>query len=274
VARFLYQQARDQLLRLPQVYAAFPQKQAVEIDEVLNLMHVHGLIRATFQHDAFQLNPAGVMAVNDGSVVELCLGLPYIVQRAGPATVHIIVRAAEGETGGSGFFSADYSGWIVTAAHNLRGKQLVRIEDSDRKVIPHGEARILLGPVDLDLGLVKCEQPLGVIPIPIEWRPEVIRPPQELLILGYPPYPRHLAALHHSRAELHAVTRLFNGNRDSMIISSVTRPGFSGGPVLSDRGFAIGVVEQENAVDRGAHPLAYFSAVPTRYCRELNVPEA
>jgi V8-like Glu-specific endopeptidase len=70
----------------------------------------------------------------------------------------------------------------------------------------------------------------------------MLRPLEELLIFGYPPYPNRLPALHHSRAELHAITQDFRNERDSLIISSVTRPGSSGGPVLSERGFATGVV--------------------------------
>ena len=133
-------------------------------------------------------------------------------------------------------------------------------------------AERVLGPNDLDLALIRCDPAPDVIPIRIEWRPELIRPPQNLLILGYPPFPNRLPALHHSHAELHAVTQHLGNDRDSLIISSVTPPGFSGGPVLSDRGLAIGVVEQQNIIHLAHAPLAYFSAVPARYCRELPIP--
>ena len=111
------------------------------------------------------------------------------------------------------------------------------------------------------------------MPIRIEWRRDVLRPPQNLLVFGYPPYPNHEPALHHSRAELHAIPKRIGRDKESLVISSVTRPGFSGGPVLSDRGMVIGVVEQENVGQvEGANPLIYISATPARYCSELNFP--
>jgi len=91
---------------------------------------------------------------------------------------------------------------------------------------------------------------------------------QPLIILGYPEYPLHQPALHHSRAELHAVSGKFGTPYRSMIISSVTRPGFSGGPVISERGRVIGIIEEENiGENENRHPLAFFSAVPAWYSR-------
>ena len=54
----------------------------------------------------------------------------------------------------------------------------------------------------------------------------------------------------------------------SLIISSVTRPGFSGGPVISGRGRVIGITEEENiGENENRHPIAFFSAVPAWYSR-------
>jgi len=57
--------------------------------------------------------------------------------------------------------------------------------------------------------------------------------------------------------------------RDSLIISSTTHPGCSGGPVLDFRGFAVGVIEQENTLELRAGANAYFGATPAHYLREM-----
>lgn len=107
-----------------------------------------------------------------------------------------------------------------------------------------------------------------MVPLAIEWREDMIRPMQQLIIMGYPEYPLHHPALHRSRAELHATTAKFGVPFSSFIISSVTRPGFSGGPVISERGRVIAIVEEENiGENENRHPNAFFSAVPARYCR-------
>ena len=87
-------------------------------------MRAQGLIDAAFENDPIRLSPAGRDAWNDDSLVELTLGMEYVATRYGPATVHIIVRGPDGEAGGSGFFSQDYPGWIVTAAHVLSGRTI------------------------------------------------------------------------------------------------------------------------------------------------------
>jgi hypothetical protein len=87
---------------------------------------------------------------------------------------------------------------------------------------------------------------------------------------GYPEFPLHLPALHYSRAELHAIIAKFGTPYRSYIISSVTRPGFSGGPVLSERGKVTGIVEEENiGQNENRHPNAFFSAVPAHYSRVI-----
>ena len=263
-------------MRLAQVYAALAGREAVEIDEVLDRLKAQRLIRATFQRDAVQLTPDGAAAVADDCVPELILGHQYIAERLGPAVVHIIVtNANHDESGGSGFFCADFPGYIATGAHVVQNRNILRIEKSTREVIARGPLNAIAGPNSADIALIRCEQPAHLVPIRIEWRREALQPLQELLIFGYPPYPNRLAALHHSRAELHAVTQDFRNERDSLIISSVTRPGSSGGPVLSDRGFAIGIVDQENIGERlGERPVNFFTATPARYLREIDLPPA
>lgn len=264
-----YLRKLDGLVRLDALYAAFPNAQAVEIGEALGLLEQHHLIRSTFQRESLQLTPRGLSAVDDGSVLNLVLGAEYTDTRSGPATVHIIVRGAQrDESGGTGFFSADYPGWIITAAHVVRDREVLRVEDRDSVILSRGPFETRFGPEQLDIAFLSCAPGNDVVPLAIEWRNEMIRPMQQLIILGYPEYPLHLPALHHSRAELHAITAKFGTPYRSYIISSVTRPGFSGGPVISERGKVIAIVEEENiAQNENQHPNAFFSAVPVSYSR-------
>lgn len=261
----------DGLVRLDRIYAAFPNREAVEIGEALGLLEQHRLIRTTFQRDCLQLTPSGRSAVDDGSTLDLVLGLDYTDARCSPATVHIIVRGIErDESGGTGFFSADYAGFIITAAHVVRDREILRIENLHGLVLSNGPFVTRLGPERLDIAFISCQPGEGVAPLAIEWREEMIRPMQQLIILGYPEYPLHLPALHHSRAELHTLSQKFGSPYRSMIISSVTRPGFSGGPVISERGRVIGIVEEENiGENENRHPIAFFSAVPAWYSRMI-----
>lgn len=274
ITAYLNGRPRGELVRLPQIYGALAGREAVEIDEVLDLLRGQRLVRATFQGDAVQLTPDGAAAIVDGCVSEIILGQRYISDRLSPAVVHVIVVGANrDESGGSGFFCADYPGYIATAAHVVRDREILRIENHSRQVVAARPLAATVGPDSVDIALIRCDIPAGVVPIRIEWRREALRPPQDLLIFGYPPYPNRLPALHAASAELHTVTQDFRNERDSLIISSVTRPGSSGGPVLSARGFAIGIVDQENMGERlDERPVNFFTATPTRYFRDIQLP--
>ena len=58
----------------------------------------------------------------------------------------------------------------------------------------------------------------------------------QILVLGYPAYPNLRPDLDHITGELRQVTRDFRGVRDSLMISSVTLPGSSGGQFLAAGG--------------------------------------
>lgn len=274
ISRFLYDQPLRQLVRLAQIYAALPGLEEGEIGDALHRMRDQRLIESTFPNDAVRLSQAGRDAWNDGSIVDQTMGMQYVGTRYGPATVHIIVRSVNGEHGGSGFLSADYPGWIVTAAHVLHEREIVRILNRQGHILaePPLETQLQAGP---DLALIKCDCPDGINPIRIERRQDAIQPMDIPLVLGYPAYPNLLPDLDHITAELRQVTRDFRGERESLVISSVTLPGSSGGPVLSRRGGAIGVVEQENIAERlEAAPIHAFTATPARYLADLRRPSA
>jgi S1-C subfamily serine protease len=269
IAHFLYDQPAADAVPVAKIYEVLAGHDQVEIGVVLHRMRDAHLLEATFTNNAVRLSAIGRDAWNDGSIVEQTIGMKYVGERYAPATVHIIVRDANGEHGGSGFFSADYGGWIVTAAHVVNEREIVKVLDRQGHELAQPPFKTLQPPGP-DMALIKCACPEGINPIRIEWRQDAIQPMDRLLVLGYPPLPNLQAGLDHISAELRQVTRDFRGDRESLVISSVTLPGSSGGPVLSHRGRAVGIVEQENIGEhQGKSPIHAFTATPARYIREL-----
>jgi S1-C subfamily serine protease len=271
IAQFLYDQPQGQWISLAQLYQALPGQEREMIDDALQKLLEQDLIKATFQRTDIRLGPAGREAWNDESIVELTLGMPYVGQLYGAATVQIVVTGIHGENAGSGFFCHDYPGWIVSAAHVLRGREILRINDVDGRVIAGPPLQIIAPENDLDLALIRCACPAGVKAIRVEWRRHAISAMEPLLVLGYPSLPNLMPGLDHISAQLRQVARDFRGEREFLVMSSTTLPGSSGGPVLSRRGRVVGVVEQENMREQlGQNSVHAFTATPTLYLAELS----
>jgi S1-C subfamily serine protease len=135
IAQILYDQEPDQWMRLDQMYLALPGRDEGDIDAALQSLSGQRLIKWRLQIGLIQLSAVGRDAWNDGLIVEQTLGMHYVAERYGPATVHIIVTGVSGENAGSGFFSADYPGRIITAAHVIRERTILRIENLEHEVV-------------------------------------------------------------------------------------------------------------------------------------------
>jgi S1-C subfamily serine protease len=273
IARFLYGRAPAETVSLAQIYKALSGRDQVEIGEALRRMLAAHLIGSEFLSSDVRLSPEGREAWSDGSIVDQTMGMEYVGKRYAPATVHVIVKKANGdEHGGSGFFSADYPGWIVTAAHVVDGRDIVKVLDRLGHELAKPQFYKLSRAVP-DVALIKCDCPEGINPIRIEWRREAVQAMDNLLVLGYPRISFLQPNLHHLRAELCQVTPDYAGQWESLVISSETFPGSSGGPVLSHRGRAVGIVAQENTGEyQGQPPIRAFPATPARYLAELLGP--
>jgi len=109
-----------------------------------------------------------------------------------------------------------------------------------------------------------------VTPLRLEWNPDAVRELDPVLVVGYPPIARHQPALVFSEGQVSSFAKKQSGARNSIIISKVTEPGHSGGPVLSGVGLVIGVVEQENTFERNDGIKSIFNgATPARYFSEF-----
>jgi S1-C subfamily serine protease len=272
VAQFLYGQPRDgsrvAVADIRTALSAIPQG---DMDHGIRLMSEGFLLRVGLAGDSVELTAAGKLLFEKACVPEVCLGAQFIVGKYRSAVKHLVLQDSDGdEAGGTGFFCADFPGSIATAAHLVSaGANLLRIENEDGTVLSNGPFDVRLAGADLDLAMVNCNMPAGVTPLRIEWEPQAVRELDRVLVVGYPPIAHHAPAVVFSEGQVAAFAKKQTGDRYSTIISKMTEPGYSGGPVLNATGLVVGVIEQENVFHRkdggqsifvGATPGHYFSA--------------
>ena len=252
-----------------EIYRAMDREDELAIDAALKKLERAEVISLDLRGAKVGLLGHGRSLCASGAIAEVVLGRDYIAKRLGPAVVHIIVKNSSGdESGATGFLPAFPWKSLVTAAHVLREKTLVKIVCSDGSEIRREHCDPpLYGPDDLDLAIVRCEPPTGVDPIPIEWRKRSASPLADLITFGYPRIAWVQPGLHHATAQLHQTATRYS-QRDSLIISSA-QPGCSGGPVIDERGYVIGVIEQENISEELGKTTSFFCATPAHYLAEL-----
>lgn len=198
------------------------------------------------------------------------------------ALVRITVQTPIGDLStGTAFHIGD--GWLVTAAHVLQGgivQEVVSEYASARltvqSVIFNGDDRIDLALMKTDLDLSHYlhmttihSPPKGFVKtdhIEIgghldDWiGDELVL--SKVLLMGYPPIPfsQH-AVLLASEGEVNAVVDKYSGPHPHFIISCPARGGFSGGPVLSEYGFLLGVLVEALVMDGKDAETGYSSAI-------------
>jgi len=241
----------------------------LSIDAALKKMERSELISLDLRGAQIDLLGYGRATFAQNAIAEVVLGRTYIARKFSRAVVHVIVEKADGgESGATGFFVSDPLNSLVTAGHVVRGRKILRLLDDSARELPLESASVRLGPDDLDIAIIECPTPSDLEPIRVEWKPRVASPPADLIVLGYPKIAGVYPGLHHLTAQLQQVAIEYPSGYDSLIISA-TQPGCSGGPVLDMRGFAIGIVKQENRLQQEEGTSSFFSATPAHYLSNL-----
>lgn len=196
--------------------------------------------------------------------------------------VRITVRTEEGGlTNGSAFHIGD--GWLATAAHVVNGgiiEEVVSEYCSQRlkveNIICHSNDSVDLAIIKTDLDLTHyltkttiAGSPDGFVQtdqIEIgghldDWiGDELVL--SKVLLMGYPPIPfSNGAVLLAAEGEVNAVVDKYNGPHPHFIISCMGRGGYSGGPVVSEHGFLLGVMTESLVMNNQSEELGYASAI-------------
>lgn len=210
------------------------------------------------------------------------MSLLALFQSYKPALVRVTVKTHSGDLSTGTAFHIG-GGWLVTAAHVLRESVLQEVvsEQLSRKLTVQS---VILNKDDrIDLALMKTDMDLShylnmttihgsaegyVRTDHIEigghlddWiGDELVL--SKVLLMGYPPisFSKHPVLLA-SGGEVNAVIDKYDGPHPHFIISCPAKGGFSGGPVISEHGFLLGVLVEALVMNGKDAEMGYSSAI-------------
>ena len=169
-------------------------------------------------------------------------GLPYVRNKLKNNVVHITGTDKQG-------IIHNGTGFLINNRTVLTCKHVVTDMISDNKLIILGREYTYSSRLSAfqDIAVLDLNQAVdNISTFPIFSDANDL---DEVLIMGYPSIPGadadYLLTL---KGEVNAVVNNYLSNTISLILSSVTRPGTSGGPVISKNGYIVGMVTQFNDV--------------------------
>ena len=258
--RDVYKGRRPNAFRVIEVLRAMTQAGVL-----LNLGPRHGKIPGL--DDCF-------LHLHTGSKRNQCDPRFALIQALGPELLYALVgrgvvqiagrdKTKGDETAGTGVIIA--ANLILTARHV--------IED----MIPHDEQLFQGARRTLDRDRIRLHSTEDVAFIEVDWWPEItpglfLHPPhvgQRVFILGYPqvPYTRDSSLVMHSGEVTAERVRMINQEygETAFLYSATTRPGNSGGPILSADGYLVGLASKDLRVETGKDWFApHYAGVDAR----------
>jgi len=208
--------------------------------------------------------------------------LERLYQRFKPCVVCVVVRDANGDLHRGAAFHIG-NGFLATARHVVENIEIVEIVPHHyahkpiqvRRVHLHPAERVDVAVLETDFSLEHFMTKVQIVEgdgfrektdfVPIgghldDWVGDELVLSKAVLI-GYPPVPRIRSLVAVAvETEVNAVVDRYDGPHAHFIVSAVPRGGFSGGPVLSEYGFLLGVLT--DSLHRGDQPYELgFSSV-------------
>lgn len=193
-------------------------------------------------------------------------GMKYVVKRWRPS-VFMIYPKNNSENIGTGFLIDPAR--IATAQHIPDQLIDFEIATEDGIVLPPHRRVLVLPDKGIDVAVIELSQPLsGIKPMRLTEDVGVL---DDLVVMGYPAVAMTDGAyLLANKGEITAIVNRYDKNAADLLISSLLRGGYSGGPAVNHRGNVVGVmaenlyrqIEEENQ-DRNA---ALGIAAATRVC--------
>ncbi len=193
--------------------------------------------------------------------------------------VHIVVKTSTGDyANGAGFHIGD--GYLVTARHVVENQVIVSVSGyryssddiSIKKIFYPSDPRVDLALLATDFSLQyflekvtitdtggNSSEKVGLIPLGghlDDWLGDELVL-SKVLVMGYPPIPlSQEPVLVAVQGEINAIVDKYCGPHPHFVISSIPRGGFSGGPVISEYNFLLGIfveslLEADQTVELG-----------------------
>lgn len=202
---------------------------------ILTYMGMDGKGSAPFNICYYSMFEKTKLQENNSFWLGSSLGLSFLSHLCSKFVVSIIGKNSNGDVGiGSGIIINNDT--ILTCKHNLEDLNEIKCDSTffEIKIIETFRHKVC------DIGLIKIEKLDYHKQFPYFGEPIVL---DKVLTMGYPPLTGikdHLVVS--QTGEINAIgTEYFTGC-ECIVISSITRPGNSGGPVFSKSGYIVGIV--------------------------------
>lgn len=184
------------------------------------------------------------------------IGADFLRYLLSPCIVQITGKINEDIHAGSGIFISPTI--ILTCAHVLDDMQIDEVQ-----LINGQEIRVVdfKSHPKIDVGFIKIEHPFDYAENQVVFaQPNIL---DEIYVMGFPkiPFTRE-ATLIVQKGEVNSTNTTALDGSNVFFFSAVSRPGNSGGPIISSDGYIVGIVSKDfSSVNETSLP--FYAGVPT-----------